>query len=308
MLKKNIYHEYNSCNLCPRHCGVNRNIKKGFCGEISKLSIDKALIHFGEEPPISHRNGSGTIFFTGCSLRCPFCQNMQISQSPQKKNYFSTEEFVELMESLLDRGAENINFVTPDQFMPHIIDGVKRLKTKRENAVLVYNCSGYQSIEHLKQVIDYIDIFLFDYKFADRESAVYCINNPDYSDICQKGLDFLYHKKGNLALNDEGKGISGVLVRHLIIPDFVENSLKVLNNLFLDYGKDIYFSLMSQYSPRFLKRGLDKINRCLTRAEYDEVVGLAFELGFTNGFIQDFIEGEDAYIPDFERKKMFDRW
>ncbi len=302
------FDEYRNCTLCPRSCGVDRSVKQGFCREGDRLSIDSALIHRGEEPCISFRGGSGTIFFTGCSLRCPFCQNMQISQEPLERRFYSTAQFVEIMEGLIKKGAENINFVTPDHFLPHIIEGIKHLEARGYRVPYVYNCSGFQSIENLKIACEYIDIYLIDYKFADRDAAKYCINNDGYPDAAHEAIDFLFVKKGNLELDDEGKAVSGVLVRHMVMPGFVDNSISVINNLFFDYGSDVFLSLMCQYTPQYLKPGYDFINRRLSKEEYESVADHVISMGLTNGYIQEFIEGEDMYIPDFEKKNMYDEW
>jgi len=302
---KEYYKEYEHCSLCPRNCFVNRYKIKGFCGENANLSINAALLHQGEEPCISFKKGSGTIFFTGCSLRCPFCQNMQISQRPDDKNIYSQKKFVEAMEKLIQSGAENINFVTPDHFAPHIVEGIKIIKKKGYDLPFIYNCSGYQSIDHLKSVIDYIDIFLFDYKFADCNASKKILSNESYPEVCEKALEFVILNKGNLVLNDEGKALSGVLVRHLIMPGFLENSLSVINNLFIDYGNKIHLSLMSQYSPKYLRSGFDFLNKRITRNEYQSVVDLLENLGLTNGYIQEFIDLEDEFLPDFKSNEIF---
>jgi putative pyruvate formate lyase activating enzyme len=309
MLKEH-FEEYSDCTLCPRNCRVNRNAEvaaKNFCGESSHLSIDNALLHHGEEPPISFKNGSGTIFFTGCSLKCPFCQNIQISRSLVPHKYYTTAGFVGMMENLIGQGAENINFVTPDHFLPHIIEGVKYIRGKGYKIPFVYNCSGFQSIENLKEAVKYIDIFLFDYKFAEIEAAEYCINNKKYPEVAAQALRFLYNEKGNLKLDGDGRGQSGVIVRHLVMPDFIENSISVINDIFFDYGNDIYLSLMSQYSPFYLESGFDRIRRRLKKFEYQEVLDLVENLDFKNGFIQDYIDYNDEYLPDFKTKDVFDQ-
>ncbi len=302
-----IFELYKKCSLCPRNCNVNRYEKAGFCNEKAEISIDAALLHFGEEPPISFKNGSGTIFFTGCSLRCPFCQNMQISQNTQVKKIYTLEKFIEIIINLIQRKAENINFVTPDHFLPHIIEAIKYIKNKGYSIPFIYNCSGYQSLNNLELSLPYIDIYLFDYKFANKEASLYCIKNGNYPEIALEGLKFIYKNKGNLVLKN-GKAIKGVIVRHLIMPSFVENSIEVINNLYFTFGKEIFLSLMSQYTPMFLKKGFDLINRRITRDEYDRVVNLVKDLSFQNAYIQEYIEGYDRYIPDFPKKKMFEDW
>ncbi|OHD14352.1 MAG: hypothetical protein A2086_07860 [Spirochaetes bacterium GWD1_27_9] len=262
------------------------------------------MLHFGEEPPISFKNGSGTIFFTGCSLRCPFCQNMQISQGNSNKKHYSTKEFIEIIENLINKGAENINFVTPDHFLPHIIEGVTHIKQKH-NIPLVYNCSGFQNKYNLEKAVDLMDIFLFDYKFADTELVNYLFKTDKYLTVVENALEFIYKKKGNLTLDQHGKATTGVLVRHLVMPNFIENSIKVINNLFFNFGNTIFLSLMSQYSPLYLKNGFEKINRRLKMREYEEIVSLVNNLGFKNCYIQEFIDHDDEYLPDFKRDGVF---
>ncbi|MBQ3921844.1 MAG: hypothetical protein II707_01005, partial [Spirochaetales bacterium] len=184
---------------------------------------------------------------------------------------------------------------------------VKELRKKGIDIPTVYNCSGYDTVDNLKAAAEVIDIFLFDYKYADRECAAYC-GTPNYPDVVTKGLDFILKEKGNLKLNDDGKAISGTIVRHLVLPTFIENSVEVLNNLYFDYGNDITLSIMAQYDPKYLKPGLDRLNRRLTFAEYEEVVSLADNLGFHNAYIQDLPAEQDEYTPDFTEKSNFGKF
>lgn len=301
----NFFDLYKNCTLCPRNCNVDRNIKLGFCDESSDLSIASFLLHSGEEPCISHNNGSGTIFFTGCSLRCPFCQNKQISQSNNNAHKYSLSDFISIIDDLLNKNAENINFVTPDHFLPHIIECIKILKKNNINTSFIYNSSGFQSIKNLEISLDYLDIYLFDYKFAEKEASVYCLNNSLYPEVSLKALEYLLKNKGNLVIDDKGKAQKGVIVRHLVMPGFIENSIKVINDLYFNFGKDVYISIMSQYSPIYLQNGFEKINRRLLKTEYDEVSNLVKNLGFNNGFIQEYIDYNDEYIPDFNTKNVF---
>ena len=215
------------------------------------------------------------------------------------------DKFVEAMEGLIRSGAENINFVTPDHFSPHIIEGIKALKKKGYKIPLIYNCSGFQSIEHLKSVVDYIDIFLFDYKFADPDVAKKILTTENYPEVCEQALEFIFKNKGNLTLDSHGKAISGVLVRHLLMPGFVHNSLRIFNNLLVDYGNKIYFSLMNQYSPKYLKPGFEYLNSRVSNEEYNEVVDHVLALGFVNGYIQEFLDADDEFLPDFNHRTVF---
>jgi len=231
---------------------------------------------------------------------------MQISQTTHNKKYYTIDDFINIIQLLIDNKAENINFVTPDHFMPHILEAVTYFKEKKINIPFVYNCSGYETVEHLKIVNDYIDIYLIDYKFADKDAAKYCLNNEDYPDTAEKAIGYVIKNKGNLVLDDRGKALKGVLIRHLVMPHFIENSIKVINNLYFDYGSEVYLSLMSQYSPFFLKDKSSLINRRLLKDEYEQVINLVNELNFKNGFIQDFIDTDDEYLPDFNEKNIFE--
>lgn len=302
----NLLDLYKNCILCPRKCNIDRFTKKGFCGMSSDLEISSYMLHFGEEPCISHQNGSGTIFFSGCSLKCPFCQNKQISHYKTNGKIYSVDGLINIIDDLINQNADNINFVTPDHFLPHIACAIDHFKKKKTNIPFIYNCSGYQSLDNLKIAIDYLDIFLIDYKFSDINSAEYCIDNKLYPDTAEKALDFLFKNTGNLTLDKNGKAIKGVLVRHLIMPDFIDNSIKVINDLYFNYGNEIYLSLMSQYSPAYLNNDKSKINRKISKHEYNTVVNLVNRLGFKNGYIQDYINYDDQYLPDFDKKHVFD--
>jgi putative pyruvate formate lyase activating enzyme len=297
--------EYQHCRLCPRSCGIDRTKQLGFCRESAELSVAAHLCHHGEEPPISFERGSGTIFFTGCSLRCSFCQNRQISQTPEHREYCSPDQLINMMMDLIDQGAENINFVTPDHFLPHIVAAVKELRKRSRSVPFVYNCSGYQSLRNLQTAVKYIDIFLFDYKFADPEAAEYCSQTRDYPEVAEAALAFIYEQCGNLQLDARGKALRGVIVRHLIMPNFADNSIAVIDRLHARYGADLFLSLMSQYSPRYLRPGLDLISRRVSGAEYNRVVERVEALGWNNCYVQDFISEDDGYLPDFRESEVF---
>lgn len=302
-----LFDLYNECRLCPRECGVDRRKKTGFCGESDVVSVNKFLLHTGEEPCISYGKGSGTVFFNGCSLKCSFCQNMELSRS-HSQNHYSHNEFYAALVNLIDAGAVNLNFVTPDHFMPHIIWAVERLRNSGYNLPIVYNCSGYESPEHLKMVADYVDIYLFDYKFIEPEGAAYSLHSPDYPQRASEALHFLHKTAGNLVLDDDGHAVRGTIVRHLVMPGFIENSIGVVNELFFEFGNDVFLSLMSQYSPAFLIPGHDRINRNLTSGEYNSVVELVNSLGFRNVYLQDMSTDNDPYLPDFASKSNFGIW
>lgn len=311
-------HTYKNCSLCPRECNIDRtNGQLGYCGESDQLRISSIGAHFGEEPPISGTNGSGTVFFTGCSLKCCYCQNYQISFDGLGDYYTSDQVVEEILKLVGSYNIHNVNFVTPDHFLPHTIEIVQLLRKKEINLPILYNMSGYQKLESVKALEDYADIFMPDYKYANRELAKQLSHADDYPDKAIKSLIEMVNQKGFLNSFTEKKRIAtkGVLVRHLILPDQVQNSKDVLTTLFLEFGKEIPISLMSQYyPPARLQRNDDSdlryLLRRITLQEFGEVYEHTFSLGFTNMLVQyphDFVvEGDKTdFVPDFRKEKPF---
>jgi putative pyruvate formate lyase activating enzyme len=308
---------YENCRLCPRYCGVNRVTgggagQTGVCGETDQLRVAYVGPHFGEEPPITGVNGSGTVFFTGCSLRCSFCQNYQISQKGLGVE-ISAHELLEKIEGMIrDHRVHNINFVTPDHFFPHVFRLVSLLREDGFDLPVLFNLSGYQAPELLRIAEDYADIYLPDFKYSDTSLAVKLSACRDYPEVALKAIGEMVKQKGFLDTFLKGSEVAkkGVLVRHLILPGNMKNSVDVLTSLFLEFGKDLPLSLMSQYHPVAREKDED-LNRLLSKEEFDRAYAHAMDLGFENLFVQFPEKGpvlqseRSPFLPDFQQADPF---
>jgi len=298
--------QLSKCECCPRKCGVNRlEGKTGFCRVGAGVRVSHAGLHFGEEPPISGTRGSGTIFFSGCNLRCVFCQNYQISQEFEqgRDSTLTTEELASEMLSLQDEGAHNINFVSPSHMIFQMADAILAAKKKGLVVPVVYNSNGYDSIDALRQVRGLVDIYLPDIKYMDNKIGKKFSLVEDYADIVPAVLREMLGQTGNLQINKDGIALRGVLVRHLVLPGLLENSRRCLSFL-AGLSPDIHVSIMSQYSPLYKACNFPEINRPLTGDEYDEITDYALGLGLENAFIQE-LRSRDYYLPDFDRERPF---
>jgi len=261
--------------------------------------------HFGEEPPISGRNGSGTVFLVGCSLKCSFCQNWQISHKGIGRK-FKIKELVEEIDKMIRKqNVHNINFVTPDHFIPHIVQVIKRIKMDWPEIPIVFNVSGYQSISILKEIEEYVDIYLPDFKYSDRRIAAKLSSCPDYPSVALDAISEMLKQKGFLDINAP-LAKKGVIVRHLILPGYIHNSIDVLSMLYIEFGKELPISLMSQYKP-VLPQKEPSLNRKLKKEEFLEIYQHMLELGFENVFVQfpEDTENELAFVPDFTSSQPF---
>jgi putative pyruvate formate lyase activating enzyme len=278
----------------------------GFCRICSRIQISYTGLHFGEEPPISGTRGSGAIFFAGCNLRCVFCQNYQISQEFQQYHTrtLTTDELATEMLCLQNKGAHNINFVSPSHMIFQMADAIKLAKRKGLMIPVVYNSNGYDSVDALKQIKGLIDIYLPDIKYLDNNLGKRLSAVDDYADVVPEVLKEMRDQVGNLEMNDENIAIRGLLVRHLVLPNHLNNSRRCLSFL-ANLSKDTYISIMSQYFPRYKVYDCPDINRTLTEDEYDEILDYALNLGLENAFIQEF-GNQEYYLPDFTRKNPFD--
>jgi putative pyruvate formate lyase activating enzyme len=281
-----LFTRLSSCDICPRNCKVNRIIgQKGVCGSDYKLKISSYHLHFGEERPISGYNGSGTIFFTNCSLKCIFCQNYTISQLGEGDE-IEIDELAKIMLYLQKIGAHNINLVTPTHFLPHILLALSIAIKIGLKIPIVYNTSGYEKVEILKYLDGIVDIYLPDSKYMDSEISLKYSNAKDYPEINRLALIEMKRQVKNYEFDNRGVILKGVIVRHLILPNNVENSKKVLKTLYNIFGNTILISLMTQYYPSFKAINDPFIGRRINEEEFKEVLNYFRELGFNESLVQ----------------------
>jgi putative pyruvate formate lyase activating enzyme len=304
------YEHLKSCRLCPRNCLTNRiKGKTGYCKAGSGFEIASISMHHGEEPVISGNHGICNVFFGHCNLQCIYCQNYQISRKecrinvPERK----LEEIVLSIKNILDKGAESLGFVSPSHMIPQMKAIIRALHADDYHPIIVYNTNAYDSVEILKSLEDWVDVYLPDYKYADKFLSQKWSDAPDYPEIAGQAIKEMYRQKGNvLRLNENGIAESGLIVRHLVLPGQVENSLSVLRYLSNELSNRIYISLMSQYHPIPDVSGTENLNRKLNINEYRQVTGEMERLGFSRGWIQN-LESSDFYFPDFESDSPFNQ-
>ncbi len=274
----------NSCKLCPRECGVDRNKIRGLCKTFNRLEIASYNIHCGEEPPISGKNGSGTIFFVGCNLGCIYCQNYPISQLVKAKKAVSTSELADIMLQLQRRNAHNINLVTPSHFVHLIVDAIEIARNRGLKIPIVYNTSSYDKDEVIYALNDFVDVYLADLKYADDKISKELSGVSNYFGVATKAIVAMHETKGKLILKD-GLAKRGLIVRHLVLPGFLENTEKVLrwlkNNI-----PNVTVSVMFQYFPAYKALRYPSINRKINAEEYFTVLELINKLEL-NGFVQE---------------------
>jgi putative pyruvate formate lyase activating enzyme len=303
---------FTSCRLCPRRCGVNRlSGEPGFCGETAQLRIASIEAHFGEEPPISGTHGSGTVFFSGCTLKCDFCQNYQLSHLHMGNCTTATDVVHRLRSLSTIQGIHNVNFVTPDHFFPYTRQIVHELRKNDVYIPIVYNMSGYEWIDSLRGIEEWADIYLPDFKYADRKLGEQLSHCRDYPAVTLDAIAEMVRQKGFLDVflvgDPDNIAQKGVLVRHLILPGQVRNSIDALSMLFLEFGKGLPLSLMSQYHP-VGRCNFPGFKRRITDAEFRQVYEHALSLGFHHLFVQ-YPEGFDTqpseFLPDFTMTHPF---
>lgn len=294
---------YKNCNLCPRNCGVDRTVKTGVCGSGDRCKIVRAALHYWEEPCISGENGSGTIFFSGCSLGCVFCQNYAISDGKSPYGVeVNTERLAEIFFELKDKGANNINFVTPTHFMPHIKEAVITAKNRGFNLPFIYNTSGYEKREVIKELEGTVDVYLPDLKYFDSELSMKYSRTADYFHRASEAIDEMIRQTGEAEFFENGMIKKGVIVRHMVLPNHTKDSKKVIEYLYKTYGDTVYISIMNQYTPMETDRmkAYPELARSITSREYDKVIDFALSIGVKNAYIQEGDTNKESFIPNFD--------
>ena len=282
------------CWLCPNKCKLDKAKNKGVCGTDNNIVIAKYYLHKFEEPIISGKNGSGTIFFCGCSLKCVFCQNYELSRSMRGK-IISIQQLADIFKELEDMGAHNINLVNPTHYSDQII---KAFNIYKPNIPIVYNTHGYENVEILEKLNDYVDIYLPDIKFFSPSVSKRYTKKTDYFDVASKAIEFMANSKP-FVLGDDNMLKSGVIVRHLVLPQAISDSKKILD-WFSNIKEKAYINIMSQYTPFGEIDSFPELQRKLTKREYENVLDYAMSLSIDNMFYQDQKSASTEYIPDWD--------
>lgn len=292
--------KYENCLLCPRKCGINRRTgQTGVCGVSSEIKVARAALHYWEEPCISGKRGSGAVFFSGCSLHCVFCQNREISDGKAGK-LISKERLSDIFMELADKGANNINLVTPGQYIPDIVWAVSDARRYGMELPIVYNTSGYENADELKQLEGIVDVYLPDFKYMDSALSAKYSRAKDYPSVAKQAISEMVRQQPKVVIDDAtGLIQKGVIVRQLLLPGHVNDAKAILKYLHDTYQDSIYISMMSQFTPIALK-DYPEINRTVTRREYERLIDYAIKIGITNAFIQEGNVAKDSFIPAFD--------
>ena len=288
------------CNVCPHKCKVNRlEGKSGRCKCNDKIKIALVSTHMYEEPCISGTNGSGTIFFSNCNLSCKFCQNYEISQLG-KGHEITIEELASIMVKQQEAGVHNINLVTPTMYVYQIIEAIKIARKNGLNIPIIYNSNGYENVETIKALKGYIDVYLPDLKYYSNEIAVKYSKAPNYFEIASKAILEMINQVGEPIFDEDGMIKKGVMIRHLVLPNHIQNSKNVLKWIKENIPEKIYIDVMAQYFPTYKAKEDELINRKLTKREYKEIENYFYLLDFKNGYMQELGEHEEEYVPKWD--------
>ena len=292
--------ELKSCNICPHKCGVNRlNGIKGRCKCDNKIKIALASVHNYEEPCISGKNGSGTVFFSNCNLNCIYCQNYEISQLGKGKE-ITIEHLAQIFIKQQEKNVNNINLVTPTMYVPQIIEAIKIARKKGLNIPIIYNSNGYENVETIKKLNGYIDIYLPDLKYYSNEIVKKYSKIDNYFETAISAIKEMQKQVGNPIFNEEGIIQKGVIIRHLILPHHLLNTKNILKYVKENFDENTYISIMAQYFPTYKAKEDKLINRKLTKKEYKEIENYLYLLNLKNGYIQELGEHEEEYVPNFD--------
>lgn len=287
------------CMICPHCCGSNRKEKTGRCQASDKVEIALASLHSFEEPCISGTKGSGTIFFSHCNLKCIYCQNHEISHEGKGKE-ISVEHLADLLLRQQEKGAHNINLVTPTMYTIQIKEAIQIAKERGLQIPIIYNCGGYESVEALKMLRGYIDIYLPDFKYMIPELSFRYSGVRDYEKVAKLAILEMYEQVGIPILDQDSIMKRGLMIRHMVLPNCLENSKKILKWIVENLPKEVYVSIMAQYFPTYLAKNDNIINRKLTQEEWKEIEEYIEEIGIENGYIQELGEHEEEYVPNFD--------
>ncbi|MCK9302257.1 MAG: radical SAM protein [Bacteroidales bacterium] len=295
------------CNNCYRKCNVDRTLKTGFCKIDDKIYVSAICIHKGEEPVIVGKSGICNVFFDHCNLQCIYCQNYQISCNNVdiSNNLISADKCVEKIKQLLDSGTKMLGLVSPTPYVDNIYEIVNKLNSDNYFPRIVYNTNAYDTVEIIKKLKDIVDIYLPDYKYGSYDLCKSLSNAPDYPDTALEAIKEMYKQKGRkIILDEDNLAVSGLIIRHLVLPGHVENSKSALFNIAFEISNKVNISLMSQYYPVYKSFEYPELSRKLTAEEYNEVLDYMSELGLENGWIQE-VESSDCYKPDFTTTEVF---
>lgn len=291
------------CDLCPRKCLVDRKKgEKGICGQTENLKVARAALHFWEEPCISGDAGSGAVFFSGCPLHCVFCQNENIANGTVGKE-ISLERLVDIFLELQEKGANNINLVTPGHFVPQIVKALDQARREGLTLPVVYNTSSYETVDTIKMLDGYVDIYLPDFKYMSPVLSKKYSHAPDYAEVAKAAIAEMVRQTGKAVFvngDEDNLILSGTIVRHLTLPGCMEDSMQILKYLHETYGDTIYISIMNQFTPLSNLEKYPELNRKITDEEYETLVDYAIEIGIENGFIQEGDTAEESFIPAFD--------
>lgn len=289
------------CRICPRDCRADReNGRRGFCGVSgTKIKCARAALHMWEEPCISGKTGSGAVFFSGCPLRCVYCQNRDIAGADRGIE-ITEERLAEIFLELAGQGAANINLVTPTHYTPEILRAAKLARTRGLSLPIVYNCSGYEKVSTLKTLEGIVDIYLTDFKYMEKETAGTYSHAADYPEVAKAALAEMVRQTKEAVFDEAGMMKKGVIVRHLLLPGHLKNAKAVVNYVFETYGDSVYLSLMNQYTPLPGMEKWPELNRRVTKREYERLLDYALSLGVEHAFIQEGETAKESFIPAFD--------